>query len=53
MTEISDAGDLREIVAGGLDADSIDNFDYLLVRLALPAVQAVIRINRQGAAVRG
>lgn len=43
MTEMSDAGALGEIVSGGLDADSIENFDYRLVRLALPAVQAIAR----------
>ena len=42
--EISDMGSLREVVTGTLDADSIDNFDYRLVRLALPPAHAVARL---------
>jgi len=52
MTEMSGAGAQLEIRAGDLDTDSIDSLNYRLVRLALPAFQAVIRVNRQGAAVR-
>jgi len=42
--EISDIESLREVVTGALDADSTDNFDYRLVRLALPPVHAMARL---------
>ena len=44
MAATNDMRVLRETVAGGFDADSIDNFDYRLVRLALPAVHAMARL---------
>ena len=34
---------LKEVFTEHLDADSVDNFDYRLVRLALPAVRAIAR----------
>lgn len=44
MSAMSDLSALHEVATGGLDADSTDNFDYRLVRLALPAVHAIARI---------
>lgn len=41
---IDEAAALREVLAGGLDEDSTGNFDYRLVRLALPAVHAISKL---------
>ena len=42
--KVSDMASLGEVMTGALDADSTDNFDYRLVRLALPTVHAIARL---------
>lgn len=43
MTSTDDIGALREVVAERLDADSVGNFDYRLVRVCLSPVRAIAR----------